>query len=536
MALITGTSGSNTLQGTTGSDTLEGYAGNDWLDGNSGADLVVGGSGADIFIWNEDRNAPRRMLDIYQGSDLAENYDSNIYGPLTGGDKLVLGATAGGGGFRVFFTDTETGAAVDAFGNRVNFSGIERFEAGAGNDYIDGIKATVRPAHGSGGADYVPEHGLTLLGGGGNDTIRGSNTVDVLDGGEGDDKILGGGGNDLLMSSAGNDYGNGGDGDDNIRWGNNGGTAPIYDIGHDTLIGGNGNDLLNMWGKGDGLNSVGTVVTFYTASSGYATFARDNGSVRFSQFEQYWTHEGKDTVSAATANIGVDAGGINFNTRTGDDLLTGSNGRDTLEGGDQADTINGGRGDDIISMYEDIWRPDAGSVTPDAYRDVLILDDNFGTDRVRAFQVGDVSGRLGDRLSVSNLHDGQGNRVDVNDVTVSSSNGTAMLVFPNGERLILEGVSPSTLTQARLIEMGIPASTARAAAQSISTASATDNVYHDDSSALAASTGTHSGAASDTGRVLLGIYSSDVFATEATHTDSGSNHSHLSSAAEFMFG
>ena len=94
---------------------------------------------------------------------------------------------------------------------------------------------------------------------------------------------------------------------------------------------------------------------------------------------------------------------------------------------------------------------------------------------------------------------------------------------------------PATIAEIeRLVDAAAQAP--RAAAQSISTASATDNVYHDDSSALAASTGTHSGAASDTGRVLLGIYSSDVFATEATHTDSGSNHSHLSSAAEFMFG
>lgn len=96
---------------------------------------------------------------------------------------------------------------------------------------------------------------------------------------------------------------------------------------NDTLVGGDGQDLINLWGKAGGDNSVGTVVSFRTATSGNATFAQDNGTVTFSEFEQFWTHEGRDTVSGANADVGVGATGIWFNTRWGDDILTGTHGR-----------------------------------------------------------------------------------------------------------------------------------------------------------------------------------------------------------------
>ena len=509
MAVFSGTAGANSLRGTTARDTLAGYSGDDWLDGGNGADLVIGGPGADTFIWDEHRNSSAPTLDQYIGGDWNDFYDPNPYGELSGGDKLFLGASAGAGGFRVFFNTTEAGSANDAYGNRLNFSGIERIETGAGNDFITAQGARIVAARNPGGAaNYVPEHGLTALGGGGNDTIIGSSANDVLDGGEGNDRYYGGDGEDLLMSSAGDDYGHAGGGNDNVRWGNNGGTSEIYDVGNDTLIGGDGHDLINLWGKVGGDNSIGTVVNFYSASSGYATFAPSNGRVTFSEFEQYWTHEGRDTVSGANADVAVNGTGIWFNTRWGDDILTGTNGRDTLEGGEHADTINGGRGDDIISMWEDAYYADGSRVAPDGYRDVLIIEDGAGTDRVRAFQVGDVSGRPGDRLDVSNLHDAQGNRVDVNDVVVSSQGSNAMLVFPNGERVILEGVSPSTLTRATLIEMGIPSSTAQAAQQTTRVA----NAPATDASAIDSTGGTDA-AAAGSNHGLLGLYSSDTVAT-----------------------
>lgn len=480
MAFLRGGYGADTLTGTAGRDTLAGYYNDDHLDPGRGSDRVVGGPGADTLYWDQDSRSSG-VVSTYIGGDWNDFYDSNIYGDLSGGDRLVLGRTAGGGGFNVVFTDSESGWATDANTNRVNFSGIERLRTGSGNDSIDGTNAIILPARDTGGwagADNaVPEHGLTIVAGAGNDTVRGSNGIDVIDGGNGNDQLYGGGGTDLMMASSGNNWVHGGAGDDNIRWGNNGGTAPIYDIGDDTLIGGSGSDLLNLWAKGEGENSIGTYVVLTGSGSGYATFERDNGRATFREFEQFWTHEGRDTVTAADADIALNGRGIMFNTRWGDDILFGSRGRDTLEGGDGADTINGGPGNDLISMFESFYVADGGSVAPDEHRDVLIVEDGAGIDRVRAFKVG--SSADSDRLDVSGLHDAEGNRVDVNDVRVGSNNGDAVLIFPNGERVIFEGVSSASLTRSVLIEMGIPVSSSQGALDIPAPAAATETALAD---------------------------------------------------------
>lgn len=485
MAVINGTTGNNSLNGTAGRDSIQGFEGRDTMNGGRGSDHVLGGAGADVLIWDQD-SASTGNTDTYAGGDADENYDSNVYGDLAGGDRLHLN---GAGGFRVTFNSSENGFALDNWGNRLNFSGIERLQTGTGNDSIDGSKAGLNAERGS-GSSYMPVHGLTVNSGAGNDTIRGTNGSDVLDPGTGNDRVFGGGGNDLLMPSEGNDYGHAGAGDDNVRWGNNGSMGPIHNIGHDTLVGGAGQDLLNLWAKGNGENSVGVNVVFTSASTGHASYPQGNGTVVFSEFEQFWTHEGRDTVTAANATIGADRHGIYLNTRWGDDRITGSAGNDTIEGGDGADTINGGRGNDFISMFEDIYAENGASVPRDSARDVLVLQDGFGSDTIRAFQVG---GANSDALNVSGLHDAAGNRIDVGDVRVTAQGSSSVLSFPNGERLVLEGVSAGSLTRAALIKLGIPANSAQSseAAATLSTG--------DSAEAKAATVATTSLAAADTG-------------------------------------
>jgi len=504
MAVITGTAGNDSLRGTVGRDTINGLAGRDTLNGGHGNDSVHGGPGADTLIWEQNPNATGG-LDLYYGGLAEERYDANPYGDLSGGDRLHL---AGLAGFRVTFNTSENGFATDAFGNRLNFWGIERLQTGNGNDWISAQGAPLNAARGT-GVNHTPAHGVTINSGGGNDYVHGGPGDDVLDGGNGNDTIFGGNGNDLLMPSQGNDYGHAGAGDDNVRWGNNGGMAPIQNIGHDTLVGGAGYDLLNMWAKGNAENTVGVNVVFTSRSAGNASYPQGNGTLVFSEFELFWTHEGRDTVTAATANIGVNAQGIHINTRWGDDRITGSAGRDTIEGGAGADTIDGGRGNDFISMFEDIFASNGASVLPDSSRDVLILRDGFGVDTVRAFQVGDVRDaggnmlRPGDRLDVSGLHDAQGNLVDVNDVRVSAQGSSAVLSFPNGERLILEGVNAATLTRAMLNQMGIPLTTGQSgqvSAQAVRTASAEEGAA---SAVLVAPLDGELGDAADPGAAVL---------------------------------
>jgi len=82
-----------------------------------------------------------------------------------------------------------------------------------------------------------------VLGGPGNDRMRGGRLRDSLEGGAGDDRASGGRGRDVLLGNAGDDKLNGGAGDDLLS-----GNA-----GNDVLIGGAGTDLL---GGGAGMDHL----------------------------------------------------------------------------------------------------------------------------------------------------------------------------------------------------------------------------------------------------------------------------------------
>ncbi len=469
MALITGTSGGNNLRGTTGRDTINGLAGNDTIDPGRGADRVDGGVGADVIHWNQDA-ASRGVVDTYVGGSTGESYDSNPYFDRSGGDRLVLG---GQNGFRVTFSSTEDGHALDAFGNRVNFTQFERLTTGSGNDVIDASKASVEAARGSGNAaNYVPVHGIDVVAGAGHDRIIGSKAADVIDGGAGNDTINAGAGDDFIQSSTGNDLIHAGAGNDNIRWGQ-GNFQEV--IGNDTIDGGAGHDLINVWVKdGYNENGPGVKVVMTSATSGTSTTmiggARSN--LNFKNIEQVWTHEGRDTIDGANASVSNNKG-FHANGRWGDDSLIGSRGNDTLEGGEGADTLDGRGGNDFISMVEDYYRPLGSSVTPDSQRDTLVMRDAGGFDTIRGFQVGDLKNangsiaRHGDVLNLNNLHDKQGNVVDVNDVRVSETNGQAVLTFPNGEKIMLEGVRAASLTRAKLLQMGFKAPNSQEVADAV---------------------------------------------------------------------
>jgi hypothetical protein len=87
----------------------------------------------------------------------------------------------------------------------------------------------------------------------GNDTIMGGAGNDELDGGSGDHLIMGGGGKDTLKGGAGDDNLVGDDGNDvliggsenDTMWGEEGYDLLKAESGNDTLYGGSGDDVLN---------------------------------------------------------------------------------------------------------------------------------------------------------------------------------------------------------------------------------------------------------------------------------------------------
>lgn len=383
--------------------------GNDTVHGAAGNHDIFGLGGDDTFYWKTGNGN-----DTLHGGETGENYDANVYFDKTGGDRLVIASNAS---VQLRFTTSEDGWFRDtASGEKVIFSGMERLEmTGRGNDIIDGRNAKLEAAH-----HGTPVHGLTVYAGAGHDLIYGTNGEDFLDGGSGNDTIYGGNGWDFIQSSTGHDLIYGGGGNDNIRWGQG---NPDEIIGNDTIWGGetqeDGGDLLNIWVRG--YDGTGVNVRFATAESGTAwtDIGGARSTLRFHEFENFFTHEGNDTVTGANATIGANKAGMHFNTRWGNDRLTGTSGNDRLEGGPGRDTIEGGRGNDLISASESIHMVGAPG---DGDADVLVFRSGFGHDTVRGFDVGL------DRLQI---HDNM-------TYTARETGGGTLLTFNTGDTIFIE--------------------------------------------------------------------------------------------------
>jgi serralysin len=154
----------------------------------------------------------------------------------------------------------------------------------------------------------------TMYGGSGNDFMAGHNGNDVMHGGEGNDFVIGDGGNDILSGGNGNDILNGGP-------------------GNDPLIGGLGNDTLNGGGGFDEATyaaATAPVNVDLSLSGGRATGA--HGIDKLRGIEKVTGSAFADTLTGdANANV-----------------LNGGSGNDALQGGAGNDTLTGGGGDDLF--------------------------------------------------------------------------------------------------------------------------------------------------------------------------------------------
>jgi Ca2+-binding RTX toxin-like protein len=155
--------------------------------------------------------------------------------------------------------------------------------------YPPGVNIVVRTGAGDDVITVSPSTNLklTLIGGAGNDILRGGDSSEVILGLGGRDQIYGGGGSDRVSAGGGRDYIDAGAGDDLVDGGLDNDTAYGLD-GNDVLVGGEGQDYLE--------GAAGT-----------------------------------DTL----------LGGA------GDDILSGGRDGDTIHGGAGDDVLYGGRGHDI---------------------------------------------------------------------------------------------------------------------------------------------------------------------------------------------
>lgn len=343
-ATIIGTSGSDDLTAfaTSGSDVIVGFGGHDLIDGSDGNDFICGGPGFD---------------DIFPG---------------LGNDNV----SGGPGGNAIYFTSAVS--AVD-----VNLaSGIAT--GGDGSDDFTEIDNVW-------GSPY-------------NDTIRGSDTSNLMFGDTGDDLLVGGNEADWFLGQDGDDTLRGGEGFDIASFAYSANPV-VVDLAAGTATG-EGSDTLDdiqgvigsafgdTLGGGPGTNAFvgdpsgstpsgydyingggGFDVQLYIFSSGPINYYANSGGGTAPQRPTAgaapttaapdpsapgayggWTYggEGTDSLGSMEIIVGTDFADIMTGDKKangyfgglGDDILNGKGKGDYLDGEGGADTTNGGGGQD----------------------------------------------------------------------------------------------------------------------------------------------------------------------------------------------
>ncbi|MDI1463501.1 M91 family zinc metallopeptidase [Catellatospora sp. KI3] len=185
---------------------------------------------------------------------------------------------------------------------------------GADHYYPPGTPVTIRGGEGNDTIE-VPKGSnisVTLLGGAGNDTIRGGDGSEKIFGGHGTDDLYGGRGDDYVSGGSGIDYIDGQDGNDVLSGGS----------GQDTLYGLGGDDQMSGGEDDD-----------------YLEGAKGNDTV--------YGGAGKDVLSGGQGDDRL-AGG------TGDDVYYGGHGKDSIIAGGGADTAYRQDEDTVDGVTSDV--------------------------------------------------------------------------------------------------------------------------------------------------------------------------------------
>lgn len=176
---------------------------------------------------------------------------------------------------------------------------------------------------------------------------------------------------------------------------------------------------------------------------------------------------GNDVVRGGSGNDAAfgGSGSDTLGDDGGDDVLFGGDGNDRLSGDDGNDSVFGGAGADTLLGGAGTDTLDGGAgndtLTGGDGTDTFVFSDGSGADRITDFNLTRVNGKTIDQLDVSDLTNAAGNPVSSRDVIVTDTNGDgtgdAILTFPNGETIILAGVSPDQVSGKQdMAAIGIP--------------------------------------------------------------------------------
>ncbi len=409
---------------------VDGGDDNDTLTGNASANTLVGGPGNDT-------------MNGAGGDDLLEGESGNdTYNGGSGGETLGDKVTYGSENEDVTITqDTlpNDGVAGDETDNVG--ADIEILVGGSGDDTIRGAAASSQTVNGASGDDTL-SGGLgagisdTIVGGSGTDTAsyaeRSANVTASLDGvnndgegggGEGDniqsgvENLLGGAGNDTLTGNAGTNRLTGGDGGDGVFGGD--GTDTLVgqvDGDVDILDGGAGTDTADY-----SSDAAGMTITI----DSIANDTPDGDNVR-TDVENVTGGTGLDTITGSASINRLDGGpGIDtLNGEGANDRLNGQGGNDTLNGGDGNDVLTGGSGGD--TMHGNVGNADSVSYSTadERVRATLDATANDGEDQdLVAGGIQDEGDNIG--ATVEKLTGGSNDDILLGDASNDTLNGGA---------------------------------------------------------------------------------------------------------------
>jgi Ca2+-binding RTX toxin-like protein len=334
--------------GSAGADSLHGTTKNDTLIGVGGDDVLTGHEGNDTLIGGGGADA----LNGGTGTDTAD-YSGDGSGIVV--DLLSANLNTG----------QAAGDTYDSIENLIGGAGNDSLRGDAGNNLIDG----------GAGNDAI-------FGRAGNDTLNGGIGNDVLLGGVGADVLNGGSGNDNLLGGTGADQLNGGTGIDTANYADATG-AIVVDLQF-----GNVNTGI---AQGDTYNSIENII----GGTGADTLNGDAGNNRIEG------RDGNDALQGRNGNDTLIGGNGNdiLMGGAGADVLNGDTGNDTLMGGAGADVLNGGAGIDTASyadatsgVFADLvlTHLNTGDAAGDSYSTIQNLTGSDFADNLRGTFTGNV--------------------------------------------------------------------------------------------------------------------------------------------------
>ncbi|MFN5996468.1 MAG: hypothetical protein ACK47C_05070 [Paracoccaceae bacterium] len=369
-ATLTGTAQSDMILGGDGDEQIFGGLEDDILSDGAGSDSLFGGAGADLFVLAADGMADR-IADYQFGID---KIDISAWGPIYSLSALTITATATGAlityGEEVLELVTPNGMPlVPGYFQLSDFVALWH-----------ALPSPPQPANLIYGTNQID----VLTGGTGDDMFLVSVGADTITGGAGFDTIvltgatagirvslealnqntniaagqtyvsiegiLGSAFSDTLTGDPANNRIEGQDGNDRLS-GSSGNDSLFGGNGNDTLLGGIGVDVLD---GGVGRDRASYRESLFGVVADLTTPGGNGGEAAGDSYVGIEDLEGTgytDTLAgdAQANNILALEGNDRLDGRAGNDSLYGGDGTDTLIGGEGADRLDGGTGTDFAS-------------------------------------------------------------------------------------------------------------------------------------------------------------------------------------------